>query len=132
MHISSMGFSYIVMLTAFYVDDGKSLPVWRDFPHSTYWLLPALVGIPLIVLAIVRYHYRAGQPVNHAHLKLDHGPLPSPARNCSGCGSGEARFHLKPAFRRRFSGAIEGRGERSRIKGFNSVQSQPSTLNPAS
>lgn len=55
LHISSMGLSYIVMLTAFYVDNGKNLPVWRDLPHLTYWLLPAAVGIPLIVRALSRY-----------------------------------------------------------------------------
>jgi hypothetical protein len=54
-HISLMGFSYIVMLTAFYVDNGKSLPLWRDLPHFTYWFLPALVGFPLVVRALVRY-----------------------------------------------------------------------------
>ena len=54
-HISSMGSSYIFMLIAFYVDNGKSLPLWRDLPHFTYWLLPALVGTPLIVWALVRY-----------------------------------------------------------------------------
>lgn len=55
LHISCMGFSYIVMLTAFYVDNGKNLPVWRDLPHLTYWLLPAAVGIPFIVRALDRY-----------------------------------------------------------------------------
>jgi hypothetical protein len=54
-HISSMGSSYIFMLIAFYVDNGKSLPLWRDLPHFTYWLLPALIGIPLIVWALARY-----------------------------------------------------------------------------
>jgi uncharacterized membrane protein SirB2 len=54
-HISSMGSSYIFMLIAFYVDNGKSLPLWKDLPHFTYWLLPALGGIPLIVWALLRY-----------------------------------------------------------------------------
>lgn len=54
-HISCMGSSYIVMLTAFYVDNGKNLPLWRDLPHLSYWLLPGLVGIPLIVRALSRY-----------------------------------------------------------------------------
>jgi hypothetical protein len=43
------------MLTAFYVDNGKSLPLWKDLPAMAYWLLPAVVGIPLIVRALVRY-----------------------------------------------------------------------------
>ncbi len=33
------------MLTAFYVDNGKSLPLWQDLPATlTYWLLPSAVG----------------------------------------------------------------------------------------
>lgn len=54
-HISGMGMSYLVMLTAFYVDNGKSLPIWKDLPHITYWLTPSVVGVPLIVRALVRY-----------------------------------------------------------------------------
>jgi uncharacterized membrane protein len=54
-HISGMGLSYVVLLTAFYVDNGKSLPVWRDLPPITYWLMPGVVGIPLIVRAVARY-----------------------------------------------------------------------------
>jgi hypothetical protein len=49
-----MGLSYIAMLTAFYVDNGKNLPVWRDLPHVTYWVLPSAVGIPLIAWALSR------------------------------------------------------------------------------
>jgi hypothetical protein len=28
-----MGLSYILMLIAFYVDNGKQLPLWKDQPH---------------------------------------------------------------------------------------------------
>lgn len=54
LHIIGMGVSYIAMLTAFYVDNGKNLPIWRDLPYVTYWLLPSAVGIPLIVWALGR------------------------------------------------------------------------------
>jgi len=46
LHITGMGTSYIFLLTAFYVDNGKSLPVWRDLPPVAYWLVPGVVGIP--------------------------------------------------------------------------------------
>jgi hypothetical protein len=52
LHISGMGSSYIVMLTAFYVDNGKSLPLWRDLPTAAYWTLPTLVGLPIVLWAI--------------------------------------------------------------------------------
>jgi hypothetical protein len=40
LHITGMGTSYVLLLIAFYVDNGKQLPVWKDLPHFTYWLLP--------------------------------------------------------------------------------------------
>lgn len=52
-HIVGMGSSYILLLTAFYVDNGKQLPLWRDLPHWTYWTLPALVGVPIVVWALL-------------------------------------------------------------------------------
>jgi hypothetical protein len=53
LHIAGMGTSYILLLTAFYVDNGKNLPLWRDLPPITYWLVPAIVGIPLIIRALL-------------------------------------------------------------------------------
>lgn len=35
-HVAGMGLSYIVLLTAFYVDNGKSLPFWKDLPAISY------------------------------------------------------------------------------------------------
>ena len=54
-HISGMGASYILLLTAFYVDNGKSLPLWKDLPPIAYWLLPSAIGIPIIVYALLRH-----------------------------------------------------------------------------
>ena len=53
LHITGMGASYVLLLIAFYVDNGKSLPLWRELPPIAYWLLPAAIGIPLIVRALV-------------------------------------------------------------------------------
>jgi hypothetical protein len=55
LHIAGMGMSYVLLLTAFYVDNGKSLPIWRDLSPITYWLVSAVIGIPLIVRALL-YH----------------------------------------------------------------------------
>jgi hypothetical protein len=54
-HAIGMGGSYIALLTGFYVDNGPLLPVWNRLPHITYWLLPSIVGIPLIWLALHRF-----------------------------------------------------------------------------
>jgi len=53
-HIVGMGVSYIAMLTAFYVDNGRNLPIWRELPDAVYWLGPSAFGIPLIVWAVAR------------------------------------------------------------------------------
>jgi hypothetical protein len=61
LHITGMGTSYILLLTAFYVDSGKSLPLLKELPSIAYWLLPAAVGIPLVVRALL-WHPLARQP----------------------------------------------------------------------
>ena len=53
LHITGMGTSYILLLIAFYVDNGKSLPLWKELPPLTYWVLPAAIAIPLIVRALL-------------------------------------------------------------------------------
>jgi hypothetical protein len=54
-HITGMGASYILMLIAFYVDNGKQLPLWRDLPPFMYWLAPLGLGLPLIIYALLRH-----------------------------------------------------------------------------
>ncbi len=61
LHITGMGTSYVLLLIAFYVDNGRSLPLWKELPPVAYWLLPAVVGIPLIVRALL-WHPLARQP----------------------------------------------------------------------
>jgi uncharacterized membrane protein len=58
-HIIGMGGSYVAMLTAFYVDNGKHLPLWDKLPTAAFWVLPSAVGIPLIVRALRKYARRA-------------------------------------------------------------------------
>jgi len=58
-HIVGMGNSYILLLTAFYVDNGKNLPLWRDLPVLAYWIAPSAIGMPIICWALVKYGTRA-------------------------------------------------------------------------
>jgi uncharacterized membrane protein len=60
LHIAGMGGSYVVLLTAFYVDNGKNLPVWRSLPTLAYWLGPAAVGVPIMVYAMLRHPVARG------------------------------------------------------------------------
>ncbi len=54
-HLTGMGTSYIFMLTAFYVDNGKNLPLWRELPQIAFWLLPSAIGIPVILHSLFRH-----------------------------------------------------------------------------
>lgn len=54
-HASGMTASYILLLTAFYVDNGPNLPLWRLLPHLTFWILPSAVGLPLLGWALLRH-----------------------------------------------------------------------------
>lgn len=66
LHLAGMSASYILLLTAFYVDNGKHLPVWRTLPHQTYWLLPSAIGLPLIARALARHRGLAPHRPTHA------------------------------------------------------------------
>lgn len=55
LHVVGMGLSYILMLTAFYVDNGKNLPLWRELPQWAFWVLPAELGLPIILYALLRH-----------------------------------------------------------------------------
>jgi hypothetical protein len=51
-HVLGMGLSYIVMQTAFWVDNGPTLPVWSRLPVVAFWIAPSLIGLPLVVRAL--------------------------------------------------------------------------------
>lgn len=61
-HIIGMGGSYVAMLTAFYADNGKHLPLWDRLPTAAFWVLPSAVGIPLIIRALRNSARRARMP----------------------------------------------------------------------
>lgn len=54
-HLLGMGSSYVLLLVAFYVDNGKNLPLWRDLPPVMYWAVPIAIGVPLILRALLRH-----------------------------------------------------------------------------
>jgi hypothetical protein len=54
-HMTGMGASYILMLTAFYVDNGPNLPLWRELPPLAFWILPAIIGLPIWLNALLRH-----------------------------------------------------------------------------
>lgn len=54
-HITGMGGSYVVLLTAFYVDNGPHLPLWDRLPIIAFWILPMAIGAPIMIWALLRH-----------------------------------------------------------------------------
>jgi len=54
-HILCMGLSYVVMQTAFWVDNGPTLPLWNRLPVLAFWIAPSLISLPFFVRAFRRY-----------------------------------------------------------------------------
>jgi|SRR6476620_9828870 len=54
-HVTGMAASYILLLTAFYVDNGPHLPLWRLLPPLAYWVLPSIVGLPILIWVLRRH-----------------------------------------------------------------------------
>ena len=55
LHLIYMGASYILLLTGFYVDNGKNLAFWNQFPQWFFYFFPSLVGIPIIVKVLLTH-----------------------------------------------------------------------------
>lgn len=54
-HLICMTMSFIILLTAFYVDNGKNLPLWKLLPELFYWIIPGAIGIPIMIY-VLRHH----------------------------------------------------------------------------
>jgi hypothetical protein len=76
-HIIGMGASYVVLLTAFYVDNGPRLPLWKELPTIAFWIVPTLIGAPIIARALGR-HTRVRRHLRLLAQSL-RGPVPTPA-----------------------------------------------------
>jgi len=53
-HIVGMSLSYIVLLSAFYVDNGPKLPLWDRLPTLAFWIGPSAIGLPLVLRTLWR------------------------------------------------------------------------------
>jgi hypothetical protein len=72
LHLSGMGVGYIAMLTAFYVDNGPRLPVWRLLPPLWLWLLPAAFGVPIILRAVLRLTRTRARHARTSRISASH------------------------------------------------------------
>jgi hypothetical protein len=55
LHVIGMGTSYVLLLTAFYVDNGKNLSLWRELPQWMFWVLPSATGAAIIMYTLLRH-----------------------------------------------------------------------------
>ena len=61
-HLSGMIGSYVVLLTAFYVDNAHLFPGVNRLPTLTFWVAPTLIAIPFLVRSIKRFAPKAAAP----------------------------------------------------------------------
>jgi hypothetical protein len=72
-----MGTSYVLLLTAFYVDNGKNLPLWQELPQWMFWVLPSAIGGPIIMYTLLRHPLlRQPRVIEAPKLHRQVAPLP--------------------------------------------------------
>jgi len=54
-HIAGMIGSYVVLWTAFYVDNAHLIPGLNRLPLLTFWVLPSLIGLPFLVVSLSHF-----------------------------------------------------------------------------
>jgi hypothetical protein len=54
-HLTGMIASYVVLLTAFYVDNAHLFPGFNRLPIIVFWVAPTLIAIPFLVRSIRRF-----------------------------------------------------------------------------
>src|SRR5205807_6708257 len=65
-HIVGMIGSYIVLWTAFYVDNAHLIPGLKQLPPLTFWVLPTMIALPFLVVSLSRF-----APKTVRHVRLD-------------------------------------------------------------
>lgn len=54
-HIVGVIASYVVLWTAFYVDNAHLIPGLKQLPTLTFWVLPTLIALPFTMLSLFRF-----------------------------------------------------------------------------
>jgi hypothetical protein len=73
-HIVGMIGSYIVLWTAFYVDNAHLIPGLNQLPLLAFWVLPTVIGIPFIIVSISRFVPNRGPPSSQSHAGRNTAP----------------------------------------------------------
>jgi hypothetical protein len=73
-HIVGMIGSYVVLWTAFYVDNAHLIPVLNQLPLLAFWVLPTVIGIPFIIVSISRFVPNRNAPSSQSHARRNTAP----------------------------------------------------------
>jgi hypothetical protein len=65
-HIVGMIGSYVVLWTAFYVDNAHLFPLFNRLPLLTFWVGPTLIAVPFLIRSISRFARPSQQEFNEA------------------------------------------------------------------
>jgi hypothetical protein len=65
-HLSGMIGSYVVLWTAFYVDNAHLFPGVNRLPTLTFWVAPTLIAVPFLIRSIRRFAPKAAAPATSA------------------------------------------------------------------
>lgn len=63
-HIVGVIGSYVVLWTAFYVDNAHLIPGLNRLPTLTFWVLPGLISLPFLALSISRFARASGRAIH--------------------------------------------------------------------
>ena len=63
-HIVGMIGSYVVLWTAFYVDNAHLIPGLKEFPTLTFWVLPTVIALPFLVVSLSRFAPKTAIPAH--------------------------------------------------------------------
>lgn len=95
-------------MSGFYVDNGPFLPLRNRLPHINYWLLPTIVGVPLIWRASPvhqDYLQRSPRPsIRHGTGSLREGEQVGPRLGRAQSGETRPQAQRKPAAEQRKHG----------------------------
>ena len=72
-HIVGMIGSYIVLWTAFFVDNAHRIPGLNQLPSLTFWVLPTVIGIPFTVLSISHFVPNIAAPSRRPRMERKPG-----------------------------------------------------------
>ena len=61
-HIVGVIGSYVVLWTAFYVDNAHLFPGVKQLPTLTFWVLPTVIALPFLVVSLSRFASKTARP----------------------------------------------------------------------